>query len=343
VYQLQRQHALALSAYDGVLQLDATVPMLRNNMAASYIETGAYAEAKLLLEQTLREEPANPFAWTNLAVVLQHGRDPAAVQVAAERACALAPDYMIALQICSNIHKELQEWDNALALIQRGLILQPGDASMLWSLAMLQLLRGDYAAGWPSHEGRWNGSPELYNSLPNLPALRWQGESLAGKTLFVWSEQGNGDVIQHVRFLRVIAERVRREGDKLVFCCYPGLSTLVSRSFGEVVDRIVTHYQSRLFPHDFHLPMASLPLMLNVTLDQLPIARGVSESRQCESRRLGSTLASALGQVQGRAGVERQSDAPAQSLTRNGPPRLRENVQALPIRRFCQRAARRTK
>jgi tetratricopeptide (TPR) repeat protein len=273
-YQLRGQHDLALSAYDRALQLDATVSMLRNNMAASYIQTGAHAKAKVLLEQTLREEPANAFAWTNLAVVLLHDRDPAAAQVAAERACALAPDYLVALQICSNIHKELHEWDRALALIQRGLTLNPGDASMLWSLAMLQLLRGDYALGWPSHEGRWGGSPELSNSLPTMSAPRWQGHSLAGKTLFVWSEQGYGDVIQFVRFLPSIAARVRREGGKLVFCCYSGLSTLVSRSLGEDVDMIVAHDQLPFPPHDFQLPVASLPLMLNVTLDQLPVARG---------------------------------------------------------------------
>jgi Tfp pilus assembly protein PilF len=270
-YQLQNQHDLALSSYDRALQLDATVPMLRNNMAASYIETGACAKAKLLLELALREEPANAFAWTNLAIVLLRGLDPAAAQVAAERACVLAPDYLVALQTCSNIHKELQEWDSALALIQRGLTLAPGDASMSWSLAMLQLLRGDYAAGWLSHEARWDGSPELRNSLPQMSAPRWQGDSLAGKTLFVWSEQGYGDVIQFVRFLPLIAERVRREGGKLVFCCYSALLTLVRRSLGEDVDMIVPHDQSPFPPHDFHLPMASLPLMLNVTLDQLPV------------------------------------------------------------------------
>jgi len=273
-YQLQNQHDLALSAYDRALQLDATVPMLRNNMAASYIETGAHAQAKLLLEQALREEPANALAWTNLAIVLLRGMDPAAAQVAVERACALAPDYLVALQIGSNVHKELQEWDRALALVQRGLTLQPGDASMLWSLAMLQLLRGDYAAGWSSHEARWDGSPELRNSLPNIPAPRWQGQSLAGKTLFVWSEQGYGDVIQFVRFLPSIAERVRREGGKLVFCCYSGLCTLVRRSLGGDVDTIVSHDQAPPYPPpDFHLPLASLPLMLNVTLDQLPVAQ----------------------------------------------------------------------
>jgi len=273
MYQSQKQHDLALSAYDRALQLDAAVPMLRNNMAASYIETGECAKAKLLLEQALREEPANAFAWTNLAIVLLRGRDPAAAQVAAERACALAPDYLVALQICSNVHKELQEWDSALALIQRGLTLEPGNASMLWSRAMLQLLRGDYAAGWSSHEGRWDGSPELRDSLPYMPAPRWQGHSLAGKTLFVWSEQGYGDVIQFVRFLPLIAERVRREGGKLVFCCYSGLYTLVRRSLGDDVDMIVPHDRAPFPTHDFQLPLASLPLMLNVTLDQLPVAK----------------------------------------------------------------------
>jgi len=39
------------------------------------------------------------------------------------------------------------------------------------------------------------------------------------------------------------------------------------------VDMIVSHDQSPFPPHDFHLPLASLPLMLNVTLKQLPVAK----------------------------------------------------------------------
>jgi tetratricopeptide (TPR) repeat protein len=272
-YQLGKRHDLVLDAYERAMQLDQAVHMLRNNMAAAYLELKSYDKAQSLLEKTLRDDPGNAFAWTNLANVLLRSGDPASAQVAAERACALAPDYPVALQIYTNVLKELQDWERALGIAQRAASLEPGNASHVWSLAMLQLLCGDYATGWQNHEARWDGSPELLGTFPNLPGPCWTGQSLAGKTLFVWSEQGYGDVLQFVRFLPLIARHVRHAGGKLVFCCPMNLRALVRRSLGDQVETIVAHDQPLSWPGcDYHLPLASLPLMLGVTLDQLPVA-----------------------------------------------------------------------
>jgi tetratricopeptide (TPR) repeat protein len=271
-YQLDGRHDLALDAYERAMRLDQTVPMLRNNMAAAYIEVGRLDNAQALLERVLRDEPGNALAWTNLATVLLKRGDPAAAQVAAERACALAPDHPIAHQTCANVLSELQQWDAALHLAQRAAQLEPNNRSFTWTFAMHQLLRGDYAAGWLNHEARWDGSPELSGTLPNLPVPRWSGQPLDGKTLFVWAEQGHGDVLQFVRFLPLIARKVRQAGGKLVFCCFAPLLTLMRRSLAADVETIVAHDQPLSWPgFDYHLPLASLPLMLNVTLDQLPV------------------------------------------------------------------------
>jgi tetratricopeptide (TPR) repeat protein len=271
-YQLDKRHDLALSAYERAMRLDQTVPMLRNNMAAAYLDVGRDDNARKLLESVLREEPGNALAWTNLATALLKLRDPAAAQVAVERACALAPDYPIALQTCANVLSELQEWDRALYFAQRAAQLEPGNKLFTWTLAMLQLLLGDYNAGWPSHEARWEGSPELSGSWPALPAPLWSGQSLAGKTLFVWGEQGFGDVLQFVRFLPLIDSKVRQAGGKLVFCCLAPLLTLVQRSLGNQVQTIVAHDQRESWPtFDYQLPLASLPLMLEIKRDQLPV------------------------------------------------------------------------
>lgn len=270
-YQRDNRHELALGAYERAMQLDQSTDMLRNNLAAAYISMKSYGNARSLLEDVLRDEPGNALAWSNLATALLHEGDPAAAQVAAERACALAPDYPVAREICSNVFKELQDWDEALHFARCAVDLDPGNAAAVWSLAMLQLLRGDYAAGWPNHEARWS-STELRGTWPSLPAPCWEGQSLDGKTLFVWSEQGFGDVLQFVRFLPLIAGNVKQAGGKLVFCCRAGLGTLVQRSLGDEIETIVGSDQPSSWPaFDYHLPLASLPLMLGVTLKQLPV------------------------------------------------------------------------
>ncbi|MGK8200713.1 tetratricopeptide repeat protein [Burkholderia cepacia] len=267
--QRAARHDAALAAYVQAERLDPCVPMLQNNIAAAYIERGDLTQAKTILDALLAREPDNALAWNNLAVVLLGERDLAGSEVASERACALAPDYPVALLTRVQVLKERQQPDAALTVALRAQQLDPTNPSIAWAIAMLQLARGDYANGWVNHEARWLGSPELCDVSPNLSSPRWNGESLAGRTLFVWGEQGNGDAIQFVRFLPRLAERVHAEGGKLVYCCFAQLLPLFERSVGDQVDMIVPHDTPILPAHDFHLPLGSLPFVLGVTGDRL--------------------------------------------------------------------------
>ncbi len=271
VYQRARMHQQALDAYAEVAQRDPHAPMLHNNIGAAHLELKAYASAQHELGLALRLDPGNALAWTNLATAaLKQGKLDDAL-VAVERACALAPNYPTALQTYSYVLKECQQWQAALHVAQRALSLEPSNASMMWSVAMLELLLGDYSNGWLHHEARWAGSPELRDVAPNLPMPRWQGEPLAGKTLFVWGEQGHGDVFQFVRFVPALAERVEREGGSLIYSGFQHLQTLLARSLHGVVDTVVPHDQAELPRADFHLPLASIPFMQGITPEQLPV------------------------------------------------------------------------
>ncbi|WP_321800212.1 tetratricopeptide repeat protein [Burkholderia sp. BCC1988] len=269
-HQQARHHLQALDAYRHAERLEPTLPMLRNNMGAAHLELKQFADAKATLEQALLDSPDNALAWNNLATtLLKLGVLPDSL-VAAERACALAPNYATALQTCSYVLREHQQWSDALAVAERALKLEPNDMSLVWTVAMLQLMRGDYANGWVNHEARWKGSPELRETSHNLPVPQWSGQSLEGKTIIVWGEQGHGDVLQFVRFVPAFAERVKREGGKLVYCCFASLLPLLKRSLGEAVDVVVPHDLRPLPPFDYHLPLCSLAGVLGVRVEHLP-------------------------------------------------------------------------
>ncbi|GAB6852478.1 tetratricopeptide repeat protein [Paraburkholderia kururiensis] len=271
-HQQARHQLQALDAYGHAARLDGRLPMLRNNMGAAYLELGEYGRARELFEATLADDPDHALAWTNLAITLLKTRRVDDSLIAAERACALAPDYPVALQTYSYVLRELQQWPAALETAQRALARAPSDSALVWGVAMLQLLQGDYANGWRSHEARWSGSPELREVVPNLPGPRWEGEPLAGRTLLVWGEQGNGDVLQFVRFVPALARRVKQEGGTLVYCCFEKLRALLARSLGEAVPVVIGHEQRPLPGFDFHLPLASLPLVLGIGVEDLPAA-----------------------------------------------------------------------
>jgi hypothetical protein len=94
---------------------------------------------------------------------------------------------------------------------------------------------------------------------------RWRGEPLAGKTLVVHSEQGNGDDIQMVRFLPELAARVHDEGGRLVLAVRRALAPLFRRFYADCV----SIEEGPLGKPDFGLPMMSLPLTLGLQLEQV--------------------------------------------------------------------------
>ncbi|WP_063534711.1 hypothetical protein [Burkholderia sp. MSMB1589WGS] len=268
------EYAAAADAYRRAGALDPAYPMLRNNLAALRYQTGMHREALTQAEAAIRAEPDSQMAWCNGSNAWLALREPARALIAAERACALGQSYAIAQLARANALKELQRWPDALAAAAHAHRSAPDDPVMQWSLAMLQLLHGDYENGWANHEARWNGSRELGDRPRPSPQRQWRGEPLAGKTLMLWGEQGFGDALQFARFAPIVADQATRAGAQVVFACFAGLEPLFARSFAGTPMRIVRHDAPQLPAFDHHLPVGSAPLMLGVRPDTIPSAGG---------------------------------------------------------------------
>lgn len=271
---LIQQHSGAydasLRAYERAMTLDPQHPMLRNNLAALHYTRGEYELALSIGEEAVRAEPVNHLAWTNVANAWLQMREPAKALVAARRAATLAPKDRLALLALSNAAREVQQWDEAFDAIVRAAHVSGGDPLIQFSVAMLQLMQGDFRNGWINFEARWRGSPELRASRGFCPERRWHGETLAGKTLLIWGEQGHGDAIQFVRFVPLIARLARDAGGSVICCCFPPLLELFRRSLdGHGVLWLRSDVQ-QLPAFDYQVPLASLPLELGITIESLP-------------------------------------------------------------------------
>ena len=273
IYQQSDSHAAALEAYHRTRALDADHPMLSNNLAGLYISMGDYETALRFCSEAIRVNPDNALPWTNASNAWLLHREPANALIAAERACALSPDYASALLALNNSLKEFRRPEEALEVMVRAARSVPDDPKIKWSIAMLQLLLGDYRNGLLNHEARWTGSPELARQQYFPEDRKWHGEDLAGKKLLIWGEQGFGDAIQFVRFLPQIAERVRSAGGMLTYCCFAQLLPLFNRSLAQHAVALLPNDVQSLPEFDFHLPVGSLPLALGTTLDTLPAPR----------------------------------------------------------------------
>jgi tetratricopeptide (TPR) repeat protein len=262
----------AVAAYLRAEEIDPDYPYLRNNLAAAYLDQGLAGKAIDILQDLIDAGRADGLAFTNLALAYGRIFDPERSVAMSERAIAADPSNPHPYSNCGRTLMELQRWDDAGAMFERALAIDPRRVDARWNLAMLQLLRGDYAQGWVNHEARWRGAGELnYRPHGGLNHPLWQGEPLSGKTLFVWGEQGFGDALQFARYVPIIAERVKREGGRLRYCCFRPLLHLFRRSFAHCIDEEVLPHDFATTPaFDLHCPLMSLPLRLGTALETLP-------------------------------------------------------------------------
>ena len=149
------------------------------------------------------------------------------------------------------LREALQRYDDVLSM-------DPMHVKARWNRSLCALLLGDYQHGWTFHDSRHDledaTGPHV---VPPLP--RWQGEPLGSKFLVLVSEQGFGDVIQFVRYAKVLAER----GVTVRLCIQSQLHALVIASG---LDPAPLGHDADFDGQDAcWLPLLSLPRLLSVT------------------------------------------------------------------------------
>jgi tetratricopeptide (TPR) repeat protein len=218
----------ALRAYEAALALNPRVAATHSNRGRSLAALGRHQEAIAAYEAGLALEPRLAGIHSNLGRTL----------------------------VALNQHEE------ALLRFARARELDPEDAQHPLSLGVSRLALGEYAAGWPDYEARWR-SPR-YPLPRTYPQPRWDGSAdVAGKTIFLYFEQGLGDTIQFVRYAPLLAER----GARVVLEAPKGLLRLF-RSLEGVADLLGPGDPPPDF--DFHAPLLSLPLAFQTRIENIP-------------------------------------------------------------------------
>lgn len=247
--QLSFRLALAL-----ISELDGSAQGLGNSLEPSDPEAAA---AAFCLSGLINPDFA--LAYSSLGGVLQQKlHRPQEALDSLALAYALKPGFHHTLLQLALVLWDRDQLDQAYSFIKHSLETDPEPAAALYDQALLELMRGDFENGWRHHEERWNSI--LIGKLPALSKPRWQGQSLAGKTLLITPEQGIGDVIQFVRY----AQLTGKQAKKVYVQTYTALARLLESLDGiSVVLDIPEDY-------DYFCPIMSLPHCFNTTVETIP-------------------------------------------------------------------------
>jgi tetratricopeptide (TPR) repeat protein len=255
-------------------------------------------------------DPAQPAYCNNIgdALVSLDRREEALCWF--DKALDLQPDYIGALRnkaVCFRYENRLEE---AVEVYERLKLLDPDNARYDRHLAYTHLTMGNFDSGWSEREARFK-VPGLSIHYPQFSQPRWLGkESIEGKTILVYADEGLGDSLQFARYLPLLAAR----GAYVILAVPDELHPLLSDVSG--VAECQPYSQGIPSAFDMYCPMGSLSLAFGTRLDTIPAAtymRPVGMERvQTWEERLGPPLRLRAGIVW--SGNPKHSNDRARSL-----------------------------
>ena len=261
------QRALAVrpgypAARKGLDETSALLAETQNRQGNDQLAAGDMVAALTSYSQALALVPDYVDACNNRAVVLWHlGRFDEAL-AGFDSALSRRPGYVEAHFNRGNVLRDMLRLDEAMTSFDRATAIDPGFAPAYRNKGFCALLQGDFQQGLHLYEWRKRLSPPIEARGYRQPL--WTGtENLRGKTIFTYVEQGLGDTIQFWRFIAPLQAR----GARVIASVQDGLLALLANAApkAELLD-------SRIVPPDFdyHIPLMSLPLALNIRHDAIP-------------------------------------------------------------------------
>ena len=286
----------ASEACDKALSLKPDYAEAHYNKGNVLNELKRFDEAIAHYDRALDLKPNYHEALTNKGNVLNELKRFDEAIAHYDRALDLKPDYAEAHYNKGNVLNELKRFDEAIAHYDRALDLKPNyhEASLNKSLSLL--LQGDFENGLELYENRWHSekaSEVLEKRFFDKPT--WLGrESLHGKVILLYGEQGLGDFIQFCRYGKLVSAL----GAEVILETPSSLAGLMEDLEG--ISQIVIKGEELPF-FDYQCSLMSLPLAFRTNLTTIPwngpylLIDAIKVDEW--SRRLGSKLKPRVGLV----------------------------------------------
>lgn len=287
----------ALACYQKALTLNPKFKEAYNNLSGGLIDLGKCQEALEVLATGLAIFPDDPDLMFNQAKALSGQRRWREAIESYDHLLAKVPSYTQAIVNKSNVLKTTLNYGDAQKLLEDACERFPNEDVLRFNYAMVlqalgdferageilegftrgdgefkrtaqfnlslnHLTRGDFLAGWELYKAR-KLLPQMGRKADLAGKPEWQGEAIAGRNLLVYWEQGLGDTLQFLRYLRLIDT----QGGRLIFSCQKPLQRVLERL--SVVDHL-TVTESDLQDVDLVVSLLDLPQIFQTTLKTIP-------------------------------------------------------------------------
>lgn len=252
---MQGNLAEAERLYAQALALQPNNYQLLSMLGVLAAQTGRPSLAAGLFSKAISVNPQEPVLHNNLGIALTELQRCLEAEACFDRAISLMPVYSDAYSNRGVALVNGKHFARAFADFDAAISMNPDNAQAYYHKALCCLLLGDYALGLRLYEWRKKTARRIAVA-PGKQPLWLGGTSLAGKTLFIYSEQGIGDTIHFSRYALAAAQRAAH----VVLGVAPSLRRLI-RSLSSSIEVVE---QSVGAPNaDYQVALMSLPLALS--------------------------------------------------------------------------------
>ena len=220
-------HAASQEEYEKALALDPQSIDAQYSLAESLFLQDDFFHSQEILKYILHQHPTHLHVWSFLGRLYLANHQP----------------------------------DKAVICFQAFNSMVPDSPIMHYHLGTAYLYLGRFAEGFEKFEQR--KKVELLD-LDNLDVPNWQGESLEGKKLLIYSERGYGDILQFIRYAR----KAKELGATVYL--YLHLANLVPLLFAcSYIDKIIP-VDCPVPDCDYKIRLMSFPYVCKTTLESIP-------------------------------------------------------------------------
>jgi len=227
VYEKLKKYKKSVKFYKKAIQLNKSYIPAYNNLGNLYQRLYSYTKAKKIYKKALNQDINNNVLLDNIATLYQN----------------------------------LDKYKKAIVYHKLALLQKNPTPSMYYNYSLALLMKGDMDLGFKYYEYRLYLTDNISRSFST--SLKWEGNRIKGKKLFIFTEQGFGDSIQFIRYISYIKKISRAI---IILKCPSALFSLFKN-----IKEIDFFIKDSIVPKfDFYLPLMSSAYTLNNHLAYIP-------------------------------------------------------------------------
>lgn len=211
------------------IELKPSDPIGYNNYAAALKEDGKIEEAVEFLQNMLPVFPDDDRLWNTLAGIVGVRDGPESAIVFFEQCLKINPKNVQAWNNIAPAYMSINDFKKAEDALKRAIELEPSLLDPHLHYSALLLTQKKLKKGWEEYRHRQSVKQfqhtQNHNKIPY-----WNGESLKGKKIAIFAEQGVGDEI----LFSWLFDRAIELADEVAITCQRRLYDLFKNSFPKV-------------------------------------------------------------------------------------------------------------